>query len=181
MGMNETRKIGISVASILILTILVLSPILVNQAFAQNQMGVSMMSPKQQWMMTNNIDDITCREAMVLIIRGANATPACVSPNAYLRLMDRGWGMFDANIMADRPQMMQSVASQMIQNPQMMQQMREMMVDNPQQMRDMMGPMMQNIMNDPELRQQMIDQMMQRQQLMQELMQNQQFMQQLNP
>jgi len=62
-----------------------------------------------------------------------------------------------------------------------MQQMREMMVNNPQQMRDMMGPMMKNIMNDPELRQQMIDQMMQRQQLMQELMQNQQFMKQLNP
>ena len=76
MGMKETRKIGISVfASILILTILVLTPILANQAFAQNQIGMSMMSPRQQWMMTNNIDDITCREGMVLMIRGANATP----------------------------------------------------------------------------------------------------------
>jgi len=152
-----------------IVTLLSLSPILVNQAFAQNQMGMSMMSPRQQWMMTNNIDDITCREGMVLMIRGANATPVCVSPNAHLRLMDRGWGMFDANIMANRPQMMQSVASQMTPNPEMM-----------QQMRDMMGPMMQNIMNDPELRQQMIDQMIQRHQLMQELIQNQQFMQQFN-
>jgi len=62
--------------------------------------------------------------------------------------------------------------------------MHSMMVNNPWNMKGMMGsltnPMMDIMMNDPELRQQMIDSMMMNPQMMNNMMNNQQFMQNLN-
>ena len=185
------KKSIIAVTLILpLVTVLVLSPILVNQAFAQNQMGIPMMSPRQQWMMTNTIDDITCREGKVLMVRGANATPACVSPTAYLRLADRGWGNFDLNMMANNPQQMQRVMNGMMNNPQIAQNWQDMMANNPQQIQNMvdqmtssmmknpksMGPMMNTIMNDPEFRQQMVNMMMTNPQMMDTMRGNNQMM-----
>jgi len=191
------KKSIIAVMFILpLVAVLGLTPILVNQVFAQNQMGMPMMSPRQQWMMTNNIEDITCREGMTLMIKDSNATPVCLSPNSYLRLADRGWGNFDMNMMVNHPQQMQGVMNSMMNNPQTgklwydivsnnPQQMQEMMINNPWHMQGMMGqmtgPMMSDMMKDPQMRQQMMEQMSQNQQMMQELMQNQQFMEQLNP
>ena len=67
----------------------------------------------------------------------------------------------------------------------MFSQMNEMMLDNPWNMQGMMNnlqnPLMKSMMNDSELRQQMIDSMMKNPQFMGNLMQNQEFMQQLNP
>jgi len=83
------------------------------------------------------------------------------------------------------PQMMQDRITQMKNSPQTMSQMNEMMLNNPWNLQGMMnkiqGPMVSSMMSDPELRQQMIDTMMQNQQFMNNLRQNQEFMQQLNP
>jgi len=141
------KKSIIAVMFILpLVTVLVFTPILVNQVFAQNQMGMPMMSPRQQWMMTNNIEEITCREGMVLMLKGANATPACLSSNSYLRLADRGWGNFDVNMMVNRPQQMQGVMNSMMNNPQMAQQWQDMMANNPQQMQSMANQMTSSMM-----------------------------------
>jgi len=153
------KKSIIAVTLVLpLLAILALAPILVNQAFAQNQMGMPMMSPRQQWMMTNNIDDITCREGLALMVR-TSGTPACITPSTYMRFVDLGMGNFDQSIMTKNPRMMQGVISQMTQDPQLMQQMRDRITNDPQQMRQMIGPMLGPATFDPELRQQMIDQM----------------------
>jgi len=75
--------------------------------------------------------------------------------------------------------------TQMVNDSEVMKQMQEMMINNPWHMQGMMGqtigPMMSDMMKDPQIRQQMMDQMLQNQQMMQELMQNQPFMEQMNP
>ena len=61
-----------------------------------------------------------------------------------------------------------------------MQQVSDMMLNNPWRVRGIMNNMMSSMMSDPELRQQMIDTMMQNPQMMESIIQHQQFMQQLN-
>ena len=127
------------------------------------------------------------------MMRGMSGTPVCVNPDTWLRLADRGWGMWDMNMMMQNPTQMQQVMNSMMNNPDTGKLWYDTMTD-PQHMQDMFDqmtttmkqspqnswPMMNFMMNDPELRQQMIDQMMQNQDMMQSILQHQQFMQQLN-
>ncbi len=148
-------------------------------------------------MMTGtNPDQITCVDGKVLMMKNTG-TPACVNPDSFLRLADRGWGNWDMSMMTNNPQQMQRVMNSMMNNPQTgnlwydimkndPQHMQPMMnnnwtMNNPQMMGPMMGPMMNSMMDDPELRQQMMNNMMMNPQMMQSMMNNQQFMQQLNP
>ena len=164
---------SIPMAIILTVAIFTISLSLVSeQVLAQTMM----MSPRQQMMMGTNSDQITCADGKVLMMNN-QGIPACVNPDSYLRLAERGWGNFDMNMMTNNPEQMQRVMNSMMNNPQtgklwydtmtndpqhlqtMTNQMMTTMTNNPQ----MMGPMMNSIMNDPELRQQMMNMMMKHQ------------------
>ena len=86
--------------------------------------------------------------------------------------------------MMQNPQHMQSMMNNMMSDPQSMQTMHGMMMQNPQHMHgmmnNMMGPMMNHMMNDPQMQQQMMNHMMKHPQMMQQWMQNQQFVDSLN-
>ncbi len=139
------------------------------------------LSPRQQWKNIDDISQITCKEGLVLLEK-ANGAPACVSPNAYLRLVDRGWGMWDSSIMTNRPNMMQEVMGHVVRDPNLSQQLHSMIQQNqnlwydvspqlkqdPQVLQNMMMPMM----NDPQSRQQMIEMMQQNPQMMQSVRNN---------
>jgi len=86
--------------------------------------------------------------------------------------------------MMQNPQHMQTMMNHMMMNPHDMQSIHGMMMQNPQHMHgmmnNMMGPMMNHMMNDPQMQQQMMNHMMNHPQMMQQWMQNQQFMDSLN-
>jgi len=92
MGKGMRNSLKITMIILPLVTVLALAPLLSNSIYAQ--MGTPMMSPRQQWMMTNNIDDITCREGLALMVR-TSGTPACVTPSTYLRFVDLGMGNFE--------------------------------------------------------------------------------------
>ena len=69
-----------------------------------------------------------------------------------------------------------STMQEAIQDSEYMQQMHSMMTENRQHMQGMMGPMMNTIMDDPEMRQQMMETMSQHQAMMQSMMQNPEMM-----
>ena len=169
-------------SGIIIISILTISLSLVSeQVLAQ-----TLMSPRQQIMMGTN--QIACADDKVLMMKNIGMS-ACVSPNSYLRLADRGWGNFDMNMMTNNQQM-QSVMNSMISNPQVgklwydsvtnnqqnIQSMVDQMYSNMKQNPQKMQPMMNFMMNDPELRQQMMDNMLQNSQMMQGMKANNQMM-----
>src|SRR5574341_352615 len=85
------------------------------------------------------------------------------------------------NSMIQNPQLMNQWAGSMMQNQQFMQGIHNSMMQNPQHvqwMGTMMGPnMMGYMMNDPNLRQQVYDNMLEHHEFMEDLMKNQQFQQ----
>ena len=102
--------------------ILSASPIL-NEAMAQTQN----MSVRQQWMMHNDPNQITCPTGMGMMMR-YNGDPVCFTPSSYMRLVDRGWGTWDYSYMTKDQQFMTGMMNNMMQHPQMM----GMMMNNPQ-------------------------------------------------
>jgi len=184
------RKSTITIiATITVLSVLMLSPILTSQAFAQMQMDQPFIPPRQQWKMANDISELTCRENHVLLTK-INGAPACVSPHAYFKLVDRGWGPFNDSIFADRPLMTQNLMGYMVRDPGLMQPMHNMILQDQQQTQAMssnwnniikqdpqvMRNFMMPIMDNTDLRQQMIDQMMTNQPMMQSMRGNNQMM-----
>ncbi|MFB5597633.1 MAG: hypothetical protein ACE5RJ_01265 [Nitrosopumilaceae archaeon] len=181
------RTLTLSTIVFLAVTITLFS--LSQQAIAQNQMGMNMMSPRQQWMTINDINELNCRDDLVLMTK-ANGTPACVSPHAYFRLVDRGWGHFDDSLYVNRQQMMQNLMGHMVRDPGLMQPMHQMILQDQQQviaMTDLwydsvkqnpqvMSNFMMSAMNNTDLRQQMIDSMIQNPQMMQAMKGNNQIM-----
>ena len=167
--------------AVLIAVILGVSPLLANSASAQ----MYHMSPRAQWSINSDISQVTCKEGFVLLTK-TNGMPSCVSPTSYLRLVDRGWGMWNGTMMMNRPLMMNTLMGGMMQDPQLMQQWHDMLGKNQQQMQNtreqwlqqlrenpqllanMMGPMT----TDPVLQKQMIDQMLQHQGMMQSIRNN---------
>ena len=151
------------------------------QVFAQTSMP---MSPRQQMSTLNDPSQIHCREGFVMMMRGTTDSSVCVNPNTSLRLVDRGWGNFDMNMMMkNNPQQFQVLANSMLNNPNtsklwydvgfepnikqnLADQITSSMIQNPQKVNPMMNFMIGSMMNDPELRQQMIDQMMNNQEMM---------------
>ena len=110
-----------------------------------------MMSPRQQMMMGTNPIQVVCAEDKVLMMRGAG-TPACVNPNSYLRLADRGWGNFDMNMMmANNPQQMQRIMNSMMDNPQVGKLWYDVMTDDPQHVQSMVNQMTTSMMNNPRM------------------------------
>ncbi|AFS80097.1 hypothetical protein NKOR_00905 [Candidatus Nitrosopumilus koreensis AR1] len=132
----------------------------------------SIIPPHRQWTQFNDISKITCKDGLILLQK-SNGFPACVSSTAYLKLIDRGYGMFDSKILKDRPMMMNDLMTNMASNTSIMHHWHEMMQndptmmkntmknwiskmkENPKFLKNMMGP----ITSDPELRQEMIEHM----------------------
>jgi len=209
------KKLLVVVTLILpLIAVLALSPILADSIFAQTQPRIPV---GHQWEIHHDVNQLTCAQGYGLLIKDSNEEPACVKPAVYLRLVDRGYGKFDSNIMMNRPMMMQGIMGQMMDDPNLSQQMIDNMMNNQQMMQSMMGnnqmmgmmkggmmgqgqmgpgmmghgmmmnnpELMNNMMNqmfqNPEFRQQMIDEMQRHHQFMQELLEDEQFQQQLNP
>jgi hypothetical protein len=93
---------------------------LINDAFAQSD---QVLPPHQQMRMINNPSQVMCSPDMVLMMRDSSGLPACVTPQSYLRLADRGWGNFDWDLLSQHPHQMQGVMMNMMNNPQMWQHM----------------------------------------------------------
>jgi hypothetical protein len=54
----------------------------------------TIIPPRKQWKEISDIDQLTCKEGLLLLQKN-NGAPACVSSSAYLGLVDRGYGMFE--------------------------------------------------------------------------------------
>jgi hypothetical protein len=48
-------------------------------------------TPLKQFKDRNHLDDITCKEGMMLVIKTINGFPACVKPETKIKLIDRKW------------------------------------------------------------------------------------------
>lgn len=175
--------VGLRIAPVALFAVIITVGILTSAAFSQTPNQP--MPPRHQWENMHDVSQIVCKEGLVLLEK-ANGSPACVSPNAYLRLVDRGWGMWNSDLMSDRPNMMQGIMGQVIRDPNLSQQLhstiqqnqnlwydvspqlKQKLQQNPQLLQNMMMP----IMDDPKLRQQMIETMQQHQQMMQSVQNN---------
>lgn len=142
------------IAGIVIIAILFFSPIIANPVFSQ--MGMPIMSPRQQYMVSNDPNQVTCRPGMGVLLSSSTGTPACVTPTTYMRLVDRGWGNYDTNFMMKDQQFMQGIMNNMMYHSQMIgymmnnQQMLQFMKGNNQWMGMMhRGPMMGGPMMGP--------------------------------
>ncbi len=174
-------------SGIIVLAIFTISFSLFSEpVFAQ----MTYMTPHHQMKMMNDPMQVTCRDGMVLMMKGSSGNPVCVSSSTYWRLADRAWGNFDTELLAQNQNHMHGVMGAMINNPQMSQYMHDWMGNNTEHMQTMMDTwmpqMMQNdqwmmnmmgpMMNDPELSQQMMNHMMMNPQMMQNMQSNQQWM-----
>ena len=56
-----------------------------------------MLSPLKQFKSGVSMMNITCGEGLVLMIKKENGSPACVTPQTSVKLIERGWGS-DADI-----------------------------------------------------------------------------------
>jgi len=128
--------------------------------------------PRQQWKEVNDIDQITCKEGLVLIQKH-NDNPACVSSLAYLRLLDRGYGEFDPSTIMERQEMVVSIMKSMTSDDNLLHHWNQVLLNDAELMQKtmnnwisqmktnsefleiVMGPMT----SDPKLRDQMIQHM----------------------
>ena len=145
-----------------------ISPILFENSFAEEQI----VPPRHQWKQLPDPDTLTCNEELILLQK-TNGSPACVSPIAYLKLIDRGYGKFDSSQLMKRPVMMDYLMRGMINEPQLMHHWHNMMMNDTKIMQQAMSDMvlqlkkspefMPNIMapmtTNPDLRKQMIEHM----------------------
>lgn len=155
----------------LIVFSLSLLPALVAHTSAQEDFFIP---PRKQWKETSDINQVTCKEGLMLIQKSSGA-PACVSASAYLKLIDRGYGMFDPEIMMNRPMMTSNLIETMTSNQMIMNHWHEMMINDKSMMQKTMqdwisqmkeepkflGNMMGPMTSDPDLREQMIEEMRQ--------------------
>jgi len=177
-----------ALTAIIVLSIVTISFSLFSELiFAQM---TTYMTPHHQMKMMNDPTQVTCREGMVLMMKGSSGNPTCVNSSTYWKLADRDWGNFDTELLAQNQNHLHGVMGAMINNPQISQHMHDWMRDNPQHMQSMMNNwmpqmtqnnqwmmnMMGPMMNDPELSQQMMNHMMMNPQMMQNMQSNKQWM-----
>lgn len=149
----------------------------------------SVIPPRHQWKQIDNIDDIICKDGLILLQKN-NGAPACVSPTAYFKLVDRGYGMYDSSLMMKHPEMATNLMKNMASNDRLMMHWHEMMQKDPVMMKTTMNDwvslmknntnylknMMSPMTSDPGLRQQMIEHMKNHPQMESSLKQNPRWM-----
>ncbi|MDH3277246.1 MAG: hypothetical protein OEL77_02390 [Nitrosopumilus sp.] len=162
------------------------SPFLFEKSKAQENQT---MSPRNQWIQFGDSDVLSCKEGLILLQK-PTGTPACVSPESYLKLVDRGYGKFDSSQLIKRPEMMTSLMNAMIVDQQLMHHWHIMMLndskilqqtlsdmilqlkENPKYMANLLEPMIAN----PESREKMIEHMKNHNQMMVSLRDNSEWM-----
>ncbi len=127
----------------MILTIAI-SPSLFENSFAQQ------MTLNQQWKKFTDIDMLSCKSGY-LLLQKTNGNPACVMPSTYLKLIDRGYGLYDQSIMDKNPKMMTHLMNSMASNEKIMHHWHEMMQKNPNMMVQTMDDWVLQIKDDPNL------------------------------
>lgn len=138
--------------------------------FFENSFALQEMSPHQQWKKFADPETLTCKQGY-LLLQKSNGNPSCVLPSTYLKLIQRGYGNYDASIMNKRPEMMNTLIQSMTSSQSIMYNWHQMMQknsritmdamnnwvsqmkDNPALLKNMLGP----ITSDPKLREKMID------------------------
>ena len=65
-------------------------------SFAQQE-----LSPHKQWEKFSDPDMLTCKSDF-LLLQKYNGKPACVMPNTYLKLVDRGFGSHNQSMIDKR-------------------------------------------------------------------------------
>jgi len=55
------------------------------------------LAPLKQFKDRNHLEDITCKEGMILVIKTINDFPACVKPETKIKLIDRKWARDTVN------------------------------------------------------------------------------------
>jgi len=55
------------------------------------------LAPLKQFKDRNHLEDITCKEGMILVIKTVNDFPACVKPETKIKLIDRKWARNTVN------------------------------------------------------------------------------------
>jgi len=169
-----------------IILVTAITPSILSNSYGQEN---TFIPPRHQWKTISDIEKITCKEEFVLLQKNTGE-PACVSPRAYLKLVDRGYGMFDSSIMMNHPKMMNDLIQNMASNKNLMQHWHMMMINNPSMMNktitdwvlqmkknpeflsNILGPMT----SEPQLREQMVEQMRNHTQMEKTLQQNPQWM-----
>ena len=139
----------------------------VGVSFAQQELSVY-----QQWKQFTDPDTLTCKQGFLLLQKN-NIYPACVTPYAYLKLIDRGYGSSDLSTISKHTEMLNLLLHYMVSNEKLTHHWHEMLQKNnnvmtqtmvdwvlqmkhdPKLLNNMLGPMT----NDPELRKQMIQTM----------------------
>ena len=142
-------------------------PTLFENSFAQQEMSLY-----QQWKKFGDPDTLICKQGH-LLLQKHNGNPACVMPSTYIKLVERGYGVYDSSIMSKRPEMMKHLMQSMASNENLMHHWHEMlqknpsvmmqtmddwvtkMKEDPQLLKNMLGPMT----SDPKLREKMIETM----------------------
>ena len=141
---NFMRKKTLIVFSIII--IIFISPFLLENSFAQNQI----IPPRPQWKETPDPDLLTCKDGL-LLLQKTNGSPACVSPTTYLKLLDRGYGKFDSSQLMKRPIMMDNLMSGMVGDSQLMHHWHTMITNDSKIMNQTMSKMVLQLKENPDL------------------------------
>ena len=135
----------------MILTIAI-SPAFFENSFAQQ------MSPHQQWKKFADVDMLTCK-SVHLLLQKSNGNPACVMPSTYLKLVDRGYGLYNQSMMDKNPEMMNNLMNSMASNEKLMSHWHEMMQNDPTMMMETMDDWVLQMKNNPELLKNMLSPM----------------------
>lgn len=135
----------------MILTIVV-SPSFFENSFAQQ------MPLHQQWKKIADIDMLTCKSGN-LLIQKSNDNPACVMPSTYLKLIDRGYGVYNQSLMNKNPEMMNNLMNSMASNEKLMSHWHEMMQTDPTMMMKTLDDWILQMKNNPELLKNMLSPM----------------------
>ena len=133
-------------------------------SFAQEE-----LSPHKQWKKFADPDMLTCKSEF-LLLQKYDGKPACVMPNTYLKLVERGFGSHNQSLIDKRPEMMNHLMQSMASNEVLMLHWHQMMQknsilleqtldtwilqmkENPELLKNTLGP----IMSDNHLRDKMI-------------------------
>jgi hypothetical protein len=136
----------------MVLTI-TLSFTFVENSFAQE------MNPLQQWKKFADPDILTCKSGH-LLLQKSNGNPACLTPQTYLKLVERGYGIHNQSLVSKNPEMMNILMNTIKSDETLMYHWHEMMKKNPSVMIQTMDNWVSQMKDNPELLKNMLSPMM---------------------
>ena len=137
---------------VMVLTI-TLSFTFVENSFAQE------MTPLQQWKKFADPDMLTCKSGY-LLLQKSNGNPACLTPQTYLKLVERGYGIHNQSLVSKNHEMMNILMNTIKSDETLMYHWHEMMKKNPSVMIQTMDNWVSQMKDNPELLKNMLSPMM---------------------